>query len=812
MTYRRLIRHLDRYDAEAGGTEAPEARALRVRALLGMAFTSILSARPDAGLAMLDQAQDIAGDRGDLRSIVHRQRGVALANLGRVRESLHEFDLAARDEGALADMDVILLLMNRALSHAHLGHADQAAADTARLLALADPERFPVEHFMGTYNAGMIAYLAGDLPGALATMLRADTMAVDVPRAPGRLDHATVLLDAGLAADAIRVADSAVAEAAAQGQRLFVAQLHTLRSRAFLLLGRPDDAYAAACAALAELPRGKGASQPRAAARLTALSAQLERGDAPRPIARRAETLLAQAEPTGSANVLTARLVAAEAWMRIEPARAQAVVAGWQPDRVVSLSDRLRLRHVQAEGAVAVDDTARARRILRDAAADLRAGQRTVASLDIGAARALHTVPLVVLDIGLALRSGPAAVFAATERWRIATTPMAAVRPPADDETAAMVAQLRAAHAQLADAPPDAAPGLRAGIRELQRAVRMRDWSSRPTASSLAAEEQITLSQARERLAADGGVAVSLFTHGGVVHALVLGDGRPRIEVGLPAARADELGRRVLADLRMVTTTAAARRLGSVRAALTAELAELDAGLLGNLRLGDRPLLILPTRYVSGLPWALLPRLAGVPLLVAGSVTAALAPVPRAPVRPAVEILTGPGLGTGEREARAVARAWRSRGEVHVDAFASGAALRRALRAGTHVHISAHGRHENQSPLFSRLDLADGPLFAYDLQDGGIAARSIVLSACEIGGSTSGPGEGSIGFATTLLALGACSVVAAASPVPDALATEVAGHLHRGLAAGATVDVALADAIAASGPDAGVFGAFGRRC
>ena len=51
-----------------------------------------------------------------------------------------------------------------------------------------------------------------------------------------------------------------------------------------------------------------------------------------------------------------------------------------------------------------------------------------------------------------------------------------------------------------------------------------------------------------------------------------------------------------------------------------------------------------------------------------------------------------------------------------------------------------------------------------------------------------------------------------ATPVPDDLATDVAGHLHRGLAAGATVDVALASAIAASGHDAGVFGAFGRRC
>ena len=147
------------------------------------------------------------------------------------------------------------------LSHAHLGHAAQAAADTDRLLDLADPERFPVERFMGTYNAGMIAYLAGDL---LAPWKRctAPTPWRWRCRVPGRLDHATVLLDAGLAADAIRGGGQCRHRGGGHDQRLFVAQLHTLAQPAFSPARPPHDAYAAASAALLSCLSGQGRLSP----------------------------------------------------------------------------------------------------------------------------------------------------------------------------------------------------------------------------------------------------------------------------------------------------------------------------------------------------------------------------------------------------------------------------------------------------------------------------------------------------------------------------------------------------------------------
>ena len=222
--------------------------------------------------------------------------------------------------------------------------------------------------------------------------------------------------------------------------------------------------------------------------------------------------------------------------------RAQAVIEGWQTGSRISLSNRLRLRHV-ITSAIARGRPAHRPAVLRAAAADPasrsthggeprhRGGEGTA----YGPPSSLSTSSWRCVPTGRALRGN--------REWRIATAPMAAVRPPATTRPAAMVARLRAAHAQRRGSL-DAAPGLRAAIRDLERAVRMRDWSSRPSASSLCARASNHYVSGAQRLAADGSVAVSLFTHDGVIHALVIGDGRPRIEAGMPAARAEELGRR----------------------------------------------------------------------------------------------------------------------------------------------------------------------------------------------------------------------------------------------------------------------------
>jgi CHAT domain-containing protein len=134
-----------------------------------------------------------------------------------------------------------------------------------------------------------------------------------------------------------------------------------------------------------------------------------------------------------------------------------------------------------------------------------------------------------------------------------------------------------------------------------------------------------------------------------------------------------------------------------------------------------------------------------------------------------------------------------------------GDALVQALARPGLVHVAAHGVHQTESPLFSSLMLHDGPLFAHELQQSGVHADHIVLSACDVGLATPRPGHESLGLALSMLSLGARSAVAAVAPVPDDIAAATMVRHHALLASGATSDEALATAILDTDPVAAAF-------
>ncbi|MGB7423522.1 MAG: CHAT domain-containing protein, partial [Ornithinimicrobium sp.] len=125
------------------------------------------------------------------------------------------------------------------------------------------------------------------------------------------------------------------------------------------------------------------------------------------------------------------------------------------------------------------------------------------------------------------------------------------------------------------------------------------------------------------------------------------------------------------------------------------------------------------------------------------------------------------------------------------------------------VHVAAHGEHHTQNPLFSSLRLRDGSLFAHEMEGHRLRASLVVLSACESGRTSVRRGEEALGLTASLLALGVGSVVAAASPVPDATAHDVMGDYHRQLAAGLDSATALARSTADSDVLGASFTSFG---
>jgi CHAT domain-containing protein len=117
------------------------------------------------------------------------------------------------------------------------------------------------------------------------------------------------------------------------------------------------------------------------------------------------------------------------------------------------------------------------------------------------------------------------------------------------------------------------------------------------------------------------------------------------------------------------------------------------------------------------------------------------------------------------------------------------------------LHLSAHGRHSAESPLFSGVELADGPWFGYDIDQLAEVPQVVLLSACEVGRSQVRYGEELVGMTTAWLHAGVRCVVASAAAVNDGVAHDVLVGVHQGLGAGLDPAAALAAALPDPGPD-----------
>ncbi len=118
----------------------------------------------------------------------------------------------------------------------------------------------------------------------------------------------------------------------------------------------------------------------------------------------------------------------------------------------------------------------------------------------------------------------------------------------------------------------------------------------------------------------------------------------------------------------------------------------------------------------------------------------------------------------------------------------------RALDGAALAHLAAHGHHDRENFLFSRLDLADGPLTACDIQQLAAAPRHVVLSSCDVGRTVVRPGEEMLGFTAALLYIGTATVISSVTRVADAAAVGMMTAYHRLLGAGAGPAEALAEA------------------
>src|SRR5262249_42857988 len=191
-------------------------------------------------------------------------------------------------------------------------------------------------------------------------------------------------------------------------------------------------------------------------------------------------------------------------------------------------------------------------------------------------------------------------------------------------------------------------------------------------------------------------------------------------------------------------------------------------------------------------PWSVLPSCASRPITVSPS-AALWHTVRRRPdtAHGPVLVAAGPGLPGALTEARAVADLYAT--EAFVEAGARTATTRNAMDGARLAHLAAHGRVRSDNPLFSCLDLTDGPLMAYDLEQLKQAPRTVVLASCDTGRPVVRAGDELLGLTATLLAHGTTQLVASVLPVHDIDTTEFMIDFHRRLIAGEAPAHALAN-------------------
>ncbi|WP_300614553.1 CHAT domain-containing protein, partial [Trebonia sp.] len=440
---------------------------------------------------------------------------------------------------------------------------------------------------------------------------------------------------------------------------------------------------------------------------------------------------------------------------------------------------------------------------LRAGLAALHARRGQLGSLDLQTGTAALGAELANCGLRLVLDHGSAwQVFAWLERSRAQSFRVRPVRPPADPEAAAVLAELRQLSflirtAELGGAPPDPAHLTRRA--ELQRQVRQRSWRAIGPGGAVAAAQAGAVAAA---LAESGQVLASIAVRDGHMLAVTIAAGRVRLTALGDFGAAAEAARRLTADLDALAGRRLPTRLEAViRESVRRQTSVLDAEIVAPLLpvLGQAGLVIVPVGALAGVPWGMLPGLRGRPVTVcpsasswlaawraaAGFASAAPAPASR-PV-----LVAGPGLEHAVPEVTEIAAVYPGSRPL-VAAAATVDATLRALDGAPLAHLAAHGHHDRENVLFSRLDLADGPLMAHDIQGLSVPPRQVVLSACDVGRTVVRPGEEILGFTAALLHIGTPTVISSVSRVADDAALGIMTAYHRALSAGSRPAEALA--------------------
>ncbi len=446
-----------------------------------------------------------------------------------------------------------------------------------------------------------------------------------------------------------------------------------------------------------------------------------------------------------------------------------------------------------------------------EAGLDAVAGlQALMGSTELRVGAAGHGAALAELGLRIAVAAGDAwAVLRLLDQWRGASLDLGTPHDHDDEDLAGELAALRAAMARLdqAAADGDDPAAARRAVAELEVRVR-----ARARRAGGAAPDVVPVARSRHRLdrtllrqALGGAALLVYFELDGRLGAVAVRGGRARLtpDLGASAAHVDGLiGAALFALRRLARSGGPVPVQAAALRSLEDAAAQLDHALLVPLLAGGRrpdALVVCPTGPLHALPWAALPSCDDLPVSVVPalrSVGATAGPLDGG----RVVLAAGPGLPGALAELAALSSVYPSARVFGGDGARVDAVLA-ALEGADVAHFACHGTFRVDNPMFSSLRLADGMLTVFDLEKLHRAPRLVVLAACDVGTAAVSAGDELLGLAAALQRAGADAVVASLVPVADETVVAMMVELHRGVAAGRSVAVALAAARAAVAAD-----------
>lgn len=735
------------------------------------------------------------------RAILAGQLGSLADHAGRLQEALNWFSLGIdglpHDPVAQAN-----LLINRSLVSMQLRDLVSARADAVRATAIFAAQGLPIDEAQSRHNEGYIALLEGDVVTSLRLMSDARSTLAPLSAelaAVGDVDIASVLRDAGVAREAEALLERAAAVFGSHRMPPARAEAEFQLARSLLSHDPARARRVAGAAARRFRALGNPAWVTRAEAiRMRAdlsggrLLRSGDRTSEPRrvPTEVEVEATAQDLDSLGFRSEATALRMSRALWAARHGAPSTATLR--VPPRA-SMEARLLAHEARAARASRRDRGGEARRHAAAGLDLLTAWQSGFGSLDLQTSVAMHGAGLMFEGLESAVRSGrPDVAFEWSERARHLSQQVVPLRPPPDPALAEELAELR----MLRSDDPAWLDSPRATT--LRERARERQWLG---TGAVHAQQRISLDDVRGMLDADTAVVSYLYSAAGLV-AVVATAERSRL---VPLDTWEE-ARRALPGLRADLDMSASMRAGSladvIRRSLTDRLAALSSALLDEpLRVaGDvRRVVLTVPGVLGGLPWGMLPGMRGRSFTVAVSATrwARLHADPASTASTA-GFVVGPRVPRGAEEVAQASATWR-RPVVLREHAASVASVTALAHEVDVLHVSAHGRHTVDNPLFSGLELADGTLFGYDIDLITDVPATVVLSACEVGRSSVRWGEEAIGMTRIWLHAGTRCVIASPVIVADDDACELLSVMHERLARGETPADALAAASASTG-------------